>query len=123
MVLLLTRVLKYLALAVLGVLFFAVAVIGVARALLPNTSCAVTRDKIDALVLENMSYADVKGVLGCDGILVAKEDLGEGQYVFETYQWRGDVWPYGWFGAKFINGKMHETNTYWFKLDLSGNKT
>ena len=106
---------------VLGVVILAAAPIGVARATLPNTTCAVTHEQIDALVLEKMSYADVKGVLGCDGVLAEKEDLGP-QYLFETFLWRGDVWPYGRFGAKFINGKMHETNTYWFKLALSSNK-
>ncbi len=115
------RLAKFLVGFVAGVIILVIVSIGIARATLPNTSCSVTQDQIGALVMETMSYADVKGVLGCDGVLVSMEDLGQGQLVFETYQWRGDVWPYGRLSARFINGKMHETNTYWFKLALSGN--
>ena len=116
------RLAKFLVGFVVGVIILVIVSIGVARAMLPKTSCSVSQEKIDVLVLETMSYSDARGVLGCDGILVAKEDLGDGQYVFETYQWRGDVWPYGRFGAKFINGRLEEKNTYWFKLALSANK-
>lgn len=91
--------------------------VGIARARLPASACAVSQAQIDALVIGKMSYADVKGVLGCDGVLKVREDYGA-KLVIEDYAWRGDAWPYARFQGHFINGKLHGTETYRISLAI-----
>lgn len=95
--------------------------IAVARATLPKTSCSVTEAQLETLVLEKMSYDDVKIALGCDGVLASKQDF-DGVVLIETYQWRGDAWPFGRFDGEFINRKMHGTSKLWLNLKVSADK-
>lgn len=74
----------------LGIGFAAVLAIsgvGVARELLPQTSCRVSESQIEALILEEISYSEVRGVLGCDGVLLARQNLGD-EILLEDYGWR-----------------------------------
>lgn len=116
------RILKILAAILAGFLGLVGLTIGVARASLPNTACSVNKEQVDELVLETMSYADVKAALSCDGILKTREDFGGNELVLETHSWRGNAWPYGKFSGEFINGTLHGTEQYWLNLELSGNK-
>ncbi len=95
--------------------------LAVARGLLPGSKCVVTEVQLDGLVLEKMSYDDVRSALGCDGILVSRQQYGDSIRI-EDYAWRGDVWPYGRFQGTFINQKMHATSKTWFKLTIAANK-
>jgi hypothetical protein len=105
---------------VLAVLFLVVVVavaatIAVARASLPNT-CAVSEAQFDELSMQ-MSYDAVKKLLGCDGVLVSKEDYG--QIVIEHFSWRGATWPYGRLRLEFINNTLQGTQKLWLNLSLS----
>ncbi|MEQ1717073.1 MAG: hypothetical protein ABL907_13985 [Hyphomicrobium sp.] len=91
--------------------------VGIARARLPASECAVSQAQIDALVIEKMSYADVKGVLGCDGILKQRQAYSA-DLVIEDYAWRGNAWPYARFQGHFINGQLHGTETYQIVLAI-----
>ena len=116
------KYIRYLVLSILIVTAVAIvtAVSGVviARAMLPKSACAVTEAQVDTLVLEKMSYADVRSTLGCNGVLVKKEDYGP-KLVVEDYGWQGDTWPYSKFDGHFINGTLHGTSKTWFKLQLT----
>jgi hypothetical protein len=104
------------ALAILLVVLVAgtVATVAVARALLPTT-CAVSEAQFDGLSMQ-MKYDKAKELLGCDGVLVSKEDYG--QIVIERYAWRGDAWPYGRVRLEFINGTLQGTEKRWLNLSL-----
>ena len=93
---------------------------GIARLMLPRTTCSVTEAQIDALVLSNMSYGDVSRKLGCPGARKSREDYGA--LVVETYAWRGNVWPFGEFEGTFMNGRLEGTSKTWLNLELSATK-
>ena len=120
------RLLRSFAMGVLAAIALTVVIaalsIAVARALLPKTSCTVTEAQIDGLVVERMSYQDVKTGLGCDGLLTSREDIG-GTILTEDYAWRGDAWPYGKFEGHFINGKLHGTSKIWLDWAYAASKT
>ncbi len=107
--------------ALVTVLGLSMGALAVGRVLLPGSLCTVTEAQLDGLVLETMSYEDVKSALGCDGVLVARQDYGDSIRV-EDYAWRGDTWPYGRFQGTFINQKMHATSKTWFKFTIAANK-
>jgi hypothetical protein len=107
--------LKALAVLLVVVVVAASATIGVARALLPKT-CDVTEAQFDKLAME-MRYDEVKGLLGCDGVLERKEDYG--QIVIEHYAWRGAVWPYGRLRGEFINNTLQGTEKLWLNLAVT----
>ena len=112
------RILKYLGIAIVAILALIPSTIGIARAILPPTACEVSEAQIETLVLEKMSYNDVKSALGCAGILTKKEDFS-GQLLIETYAWRGTAWPYATFEGEFINGVMHGKTTTWFTIKFT----
>ena len=86
------------------------AALTIARATLPRSSCDVSLDLVEKLKMEKMNYREVAAVLGCDGVLSKRDDVGgTGQFVFEDYGWRLDAWPYGRFDGHFINGTLHGT--------------
>jgi hypothetical protein len=118
------KFIRYFALTVVVVtalaLVSAVSGIAIARAMLPKSACAVTESQVDTLVLEKMSYADVRSTLGCNGVLVKKEDYGP-KLVIEDYGWQGDTWPYSKFEGHFINGVLHGTSKTWFNVAFSPN--
>jgi hypothetical protein len=113
---------RYFVLTVLFVtalaLVSAVSGVAIARAMLPKSACAVTESQVDSLVLEKMSYADVRSTLGCNGILVKKEDYGP-TLVIEDYGWKGDTWPYSKFEGHFINGVLHGTEKRWISFNVT----
>ena len=45
-----------------------------------------------------MTYAEVRDLIGADGVLTSSVDVGDYQYKTETYTWDGD----GDFGANAI---------------------
>ena len=94
--------------------------IGIARATLPGTVCAVTEPQIDALSM-NMSYDKAKALLGCDGVLLSNMRYDD-SLVVEAYAWRGDAWPYGRFRAEFFNKTLQATSKLWLNLSLSKSK-
>jgi hypothetical protein len=67
-----------------------------------------------------MSYEAVKQSLGCDGVLVSKEDYG--QIVIERLAWRGAAWPYGRLDLVFINNTLQGTQKLWLNLSVSLSK-
>jgi hypothetical protein len=107
--------LKALAVLLLVVVVTASATIGLARVLLPRT-CDVTEAQFDKLAMQ-MRYEEVKGLLGCDGVLERKEDYG--QIVIEHYAWRGAAWPYGRLRGQFINDTLQGTEKLWLNLALT----
>jgi hypothetical protein len=107
--------LKALAILLLVVIAAAAASIAVARALLPDT-CAVVEPQLKRLAMQ-MKYEQVKGILGCDGVLVARQDYG--QIVIEDYAWRGEAWPYGRLRLQFINNTLQGTQKLWLNLSLA----
>jgi hypothetical protein len=107
--------LKVLAVLLLLVVTVVAATITVARASLPDT-CPVSEVHFDELSMQ-MSYEAVKKSLGCDGVLVAKEEYG--QIVIEHFAWRGAAWPYGRFRLEFINNTLQGTQKLWLNLSLS----
>jgi hypothetical protein len=111
-------VLKVLGLVLLVACTALAATIGIARALLPAT-CDISEAQFDKLAME-MEYAKVKELLGCDGVLVEKQDYG--QIVIEHYAWRGAAWPYARVRAEFINNTLQGTNKLWLDLKLTWSK-
>jgi hypothetical protein len=107
--------LKVFAVLLVAVVAAVAATITVARASLPNT-CAVSEVQFDKLSMR-MSYDAVKKLLGCDGVLVSKEDYG--QIVIEHFAWRGATWPYGRLRLEFINNTLQGTQKLWLNLSLS----
>jgi hypothetical protein len=104
----------------LGVLLLLVvaavgATIAVARASLPNT-CAVSEVQFDQVSMQ-MNYDAVKKLLGCDGVLIAKEDYGP--IIIEHFAWRGAAWPYARLRLEFINNTLQGTQKLWLNLSLS----
>ena len=91
------------------------ATIAMARASLPNT-CAVSEAQFDELSMQ-MHYDAVRKLLGCDGVLVSKEDYG--QIVVEHFAWRAAAWPYGRLRLEFINDTLQGTQKLWLNLSLS----
>jgi hypothetical protein len=114
------RLIKAFVLVAVIIVATAAAAYGVARLMLPETSCSVTEAQIDALVLSKMSYDDVSRALGCTGARKSREEYGA--IVVETYAWRGAVWPFGKFEGEFINGRLEGTSKTWLNLELSGRK-
>jgi hypothetical protein len=112
------RLLKAAAVLSLVVVAAVAATIAVARASLPNT-CAVSEAQFDKLSMQ-MSYDAVKKQLGCDGVLVSKEDSG--QIVIEHFAWRGATWPYGRLRLEFINNTLQGTQKLWLNLSVSMTK-
>ena len=110
--------LKVLAILLLIVVAAVAATITVARASLPG-SCAVSEHQFDKLSMQ-MSYDAVKQSLGCDGVLVSKED--HGQIVIERFAWRGAAWPYGRIDLEFINNTLQGTQKLWLNLSVSLSK-
>jgi hypothetical protein len=110
----------FLSVAVITGLSVVTAVSGVviARAMLPKSACAVTEANVESLILEKMSYADVRSTLGCNGVLVKKEDYGP-KLVIEDYGWQGDTWPYSKFEGHFINGTLHGTEKRWISFNVT----
>ena len=106
---------KMLAFALLSVVAATAAAIGIARTTLPSSACAVREQEIDKLSM-NMTYDKAKSLLGCDGVLLSKENFGD-TLVIEAYAWRGNAWPYGRFKAEFFNKTLQATSKLW--LDLS----
>ncbi len=96
------------------------AAIGIARATLPSSACAVAESQIDKLSM-NMSYDNARSLLGCNGVLLSRETLGD-SLVIETYAWRGNVFPYGRFRAEFYNKTLQATSKLWLGLSLSKSK-
>ena len=113
--------LKKLAIFILANIILIAGGLAIARATLPNTACAVTEAQFDKIVLEKMSYDDVKAALGCDGVLKRRDDYGP-QLLAEEYSWRGDAWPYGRFDGTFYNRQIHATSKLWLNLEVSANK-
>jgi hypothetical protein len=111
------RILKGLGILALAIVTAAGATITVARALLPGT-CDVAEDRFDKLSMQ-MSYEAVKEALGCGGVLVEKEDYGQGQVVIEHFAWRGAVWPYGRVRLQFINNTLQGTEKLWLHLRVT----
>jgi hypothetical protein len=109
------RFLKVPAMLFLVVVAAVATTIAVARASLPNT-CAVSESQFDKLSMQ-MSYDAVKKLLGCDGVLVSKEDYG--QIVIEHFAWQGATWPYGRLRLEFINNTLQGTQKLWLNLSLS----
>jgi len=107
--------LKVLSVLLLVVVAAVAATIAVARALLPNT-CAVSEAQLDELSMQ-MNYDAVRKLLGCDGMLVSKEDYG--QIIIEHFAWRGTAWPYGRLRLEFINNTLQGTQKLWLNLSLS----
>jgi hypothetical protein len=107
--------LKVFAVLLVAVVAAVAATITVARASLPNT-CAVSEVQFDKLSMR-MTYDAVKKLLGCDGVLVSKEDYG--QIVIEHFAWRGATWPYGRLRLEFINNTLQGTQKLWLNLSLS----
>lgn len=102
------------------VFLLALSGLGALRVSLPDTLCEPTLSQVGGLVLEKMTYNDVRAAFGCDGVLKSRDDLGEtGEIVLEDYSWRLDTWPYGRFDAHFINGALHGTTVYSLSLALS----
>jgi hypothetical protein len=91
------------------------ATIAAARASLPNT-CYVSEVQFDELSMQ-MNYDAVTKLLGCDGVLVAKEDYG--QIIVEHFAWRGAAWPYDRLRLEFINNTLQGTQKHWLNLSLS----
>lgn len=87
----------------------------VARAMLPDTHCAVSIDQITAVKLQT-SYDVVKSQLGCDGARDVEFDIDG--LLAETYSWRGSAWPYSTFKGTFYNGVLHQTETMTLRLDI-----
>jgi len=106
--------LKWLAIVLLLVVAAAGTAVAAARALLPAT-CEVAEERYNRLVME-MSYAKAKELLGCDGVLVAREAYG--QIVIEYYAWRGAAWPYGRLRLQFINDTLQGTEKLWLNLSV-----
>lgn len=97
------------------VLVVPMSAVGAARALLPQSQCEVSQAQMFAVKLE-ISYSDVKAVLGCDGV----RHLGfhiEG-LTSETYSWRGTAWPYATFTGHFYNGVLHGIDQVVLSLDF-----
>jgi hypothetical protein len=109
------RFLKVLVVLFLVVVAAVAATIVAARTSLPNT-CAVSEARFDKVSMQ-MSYDAVKSLLGCDGVLVSKEDYS--QIVIEHFAWRGATWPYGRLRLEFINNKLQGTQKLWLNLSLS----
>jgi hypothetical protein len=107
--------LKVLAVLLLVVVAAVPATIALARASLPD-SCIVAEAQFDKLAMQ-MSYGTVKELLGCDGVLVSKEDYG--QIVVERFAWRGAAWPYGRLRLEFINNTLQGTQKLWLNLSLT----
>jgi hypothetical protein len=82
-----------------------VAAIWWARAQMPQTACSVSHAGYQALPMK-VSYDKAKGVLGCDGKLVSRQERGE--LVIETYAWRGTGWLYGRAEAMFIDNALEK---------------
>lgn len=109
---------KVLAVLLLVVAAAVAATITVARASLPGT-CAVSEHQFDKLSMQ-MSYDAVKQSLGCDGMLVSKEDYG--QIIIAHFTWRGAAWPYGRLRLEFINNTLHGTQKLWLNVSVSMSK-
>jgi hypothetical protein len=71
-----------------------------ARAQMPQTACSVSHAGYRALPMK-VSYDKARGLLGCDGKLVSRQERGE--LVIQSYAWRGTGWLYGRAEAMFIN--------------------
>lgn len=97
------------------------AAIGVARATLPASGCAVSEAQIDKLAM-NMTYDTARSLLGCDGALLSQQKLGD-SLVVEAYAWRGEVWPYGRFRAEFYNKTLQATSKVWLGVSVTKSKT
>jgi hypothetical protein len=108
--------LKKLAIVLLSFVAAIAAAIGIARATLPGSACAVTEPQIDALSM-NRTYDRAKSVLGCDGVLRSRKAYGD-TLVIEAYAWRGEAWPYGRFEAEFFNKTMQATTKLWLNLSV-----
>jgi hypothetical protein len=104
------------ALVLAGVIVIALAGVAVARALLPDTACSVTDTQYRALSME-ISYDKARTVLGCEGVLISRSDLGD--LVIETYAWRGAAWPYGRVETVFMNRTLQKSSLLWLDLKLS----
>jgi hypothetical protein len=72
-------------------------------------TCAVSEAQFDELSMQ-MNYDAVTKLLGCDGVLVAKEDYG--QIIVEHFAWRGAAWPYGRLRLEFINNTLQGTQKH-----------
>jgi hypothetical protein len=83
--------------------------------MLPNT-CRVCEGQFGKLSMQ-LSYDTVKQLLGCDGVLVSREDYG--QIVIEHFAWRGAAWPYGRLRLEFINNTLQGTQKLCLNLSLS----
>lgn len=81
---------------------------------LPASACSVSMEKAKGLALER-PYAEIRDALGCDGVLVKREELAE-KLTREVYAWRGDTWPYARFDALFYNGMLHGKDIHWVSL-------
>jgi hypothetical protein len=108
-------VLKVLLVLFLLVMTAVAATIAAARTSLPNT-CAVSEAQFDQLSMQ-MNYDAVRKLLGCEGVLVAKEDYG--QIIVEHFAWRGAAWPYGRLRLEFINNTLQGTQKLWLNLSLA----
>ena len=86
-----------------------------ARAVLPDTQCAVSADQIAAVKLQT-SYDVVKFQLGCEGARELEFDIDGLRS--ETYSWRGSAWPYSTFKGTFYNGVLHKTEAMTLRLDI-----
>lgn len=113
------RFIRIMLVSLAGLLLLAVLTIAIARVALPHT-CAVPESALERIELEKMRYGEVKATLGCDGVVVSREDIGgTGELVIEDISWRLDTWPYGRFTAHFINGVAHGKELYALNLRLS----
>ena len=80
--------------------------VGGVRALMPQTACNVSYAQYKALPMK-VSYDKAKGLLGCDGKLLSREEY-DGKLVIESYAWRGAAWLYGRVEAVFINNSLEK---------------
>jgi hypothetical protein len=105
-----------LAIVLVALVAAAAAALVVVRATLPSTACAVTAHQIDMLSM-NMTYDNVKALLGCDGVLLSEQKFDD-RNVIAFYAWRGDAWPYGRFEAEFYNKTLQSKTKRWLELSF-----
>ena len=112
---------RKLVIALLSIVAAIAVAIGIGRATLPASECAVSEAQIDRLAM-NMTYDAARSMLGCDGVLLSQEKLGD-SLLIEAYAWRGDVWPYGRFRAEFYNKTLQATHKLWLGLSIARSST
>jgi hypothetical protein len=113
--------LRKVAIALVCVVAAMAAAVGIARATLPATACAVAEPQIDALSM-NMTYDKAKALLGCEGVLLTEQKYGD-TLVIASYAWRGQAWPYGRFQAEFFNNTLQSTTKLWLQLSIRKSKS